>query len=257
MTKLTVHYANTIRLIFFCTGKGLMQTYWVEPVSASRKKKTSKSSTAFSGDERLQSSSQNLNSSESRNERLADWIEQVMERLIKNIVARRNAMKSKIRNIGVITSGEYFTLASSDRGTVLDEVREIVELPEFDPETLHNQEDPDSVTLGANVKKQLHSYVMSIASMYNHNPFHNFEHAAHVTMSVTKLLSRIVAPDEIIEKDYVSKHTRQKEEKHLASTLHDHTYGITSDPLTQFACVFSSLIHDADHPGKFNIKFMI
>jgi hypothetical protein len=33
----------------------------------------------------------------------------------------------------------------------------------------------------------------------------------------------------------------------MASTLHDHTYGITSDPLTQFACVFSALIHDADH----------
>merc|ERR1711933_183637 len=34
-----------------------------------------------------------------------------------------------------------------------------------------------------------------------------------------------------------------------AHQLHDHTYGITSDPLTQFACVFSSLIHDTDHPG--------
>lgn len=27
-----------------------------------------------------------------------------------------------------------------------------------------------------------------------------------------------------------------------AAMLHDHTYGITSDPLTQFACVFSALI---------------
>jgi hypothetical protein len=35
----------------------------------------------------------------------------------------------------------------------------------------------------------------------------------------------------------------------LASSLHDHTYGITSDPLTQFACVFSALIHDVDHTG--------
>ena len=34
-----------------------------------------------------------------------------------------------------------------------------------------------------------------------------------------------------------------------SSTLHDHTYGITSDPLTQFSCVLSALIHDADHPG--------
>lgn len=26
-------------------------------------------------------------------------------------------------------------------------------------------------------------------------------------------------------------------------------YGITSDPLTQFACIFSALIHDVDHVG--------
>jgi hypothetical protein len=29
----------------------------------------------------------------------------------------------------------------------------------------------------------------------------------------------------------------------------DNTYGITSDPLTQFSCVFSAVIHDIDHPG--------
>jgi hypothetical protein len=58
-----------------------------------------------------------------------------------------------------------------------------------------------------------------------------------VTMSVSKLLSRIVAPD-IDEKS-----------KDLAHSLHDHTYGITSDPLTQFAVVLSGLIHDVDHVG--------
>lgn len=56
-------------------------------------------------------------------------------------------------------------------------------------------------------------------------------------MSVTKLLSRIVAPKHL------------KESKPSAHSLHDHTYGITSDPLTQFACVFSALIHDVDHRG--------
>lgn len=56
---------------------------------------------------------------------------------------------------------------------------------------------------------------------------------SHVTQSTSKLLSRIVAVKHI---DEVEK-------------LHDHTYGITSDPLTQFAVVFSSLIHDVDHRG--------
>ena len=40
-----------------------------------------------------------------------------------------------------------------------------------------------------------------------------------------------------------------KERKKVAASLHDDTYGITSDPLTQFACAFSGLIHDVDHQG--------
>merc|ERR1712154_375756 len=38
--------------------------------------------------------------------------------------------------------------------------------------------------------------------------------------------------------------------------VHEHTYGITSDPLTQFACVFSALIHDVDHPGVPNVQLV-
>jgi hypothetical protein len=69
-------------------------------------------------------------------------------------------------------------------------------------------------------------------------------------MSVTKLLSRIVAPSDVLD-DY-----RDRVNKDLSSTLHDHTYGITSDPLTQFACVFSALIHDVDHPGVPNTQLV-
>jgi 3'5'-cyclic nucleotide phosphodiesterase len=58
-------------------------------------------------------------------------------------------------------------------------------------------------------------------------------------MSVTKLLSRIVAPNDSIN-DNSSDFTPMQL---------DHTYGIKSDPLTQFACVFSALIHDVDHDG--------
>lgn len=70
--------------------------------------------------------------------------------------------------------------------------------------------------------------------------FHNFPHANHVTMSVVKLLSRIVAPDV----------------EDMKGTLHDHTYGITSDPLTRFAVVLSALIHDVDHMGVPNAQLV-
>ena len=43
----------------------------------------------------------------------------------------------------------------------------------------------------------------------------------------------------------------------LAAKLHDHTYGITSDPLTHFACALSALIHDADHRGVPNSRLIV
>ena len=59
-------------------------------------------------------------------------------------------------------------------------------------------------------------------------------------MSANKLLNRIVIPEHV---DY------ERESNDIASDLHDYTFGITSDPLTQFAIVFSALVHDVDHTG--------
>jgi hypothetical protein len=58
-------------------------------------------------------------------------------------------------------------------------------------------------------------------------------------MSVSKLLSRIVAPDVPEDQDGDD----------IDAALHDYTYGITSDPLTHFAVVLAALIHDVDHRG--------
>ena len=78
--------------------------------------------------------------------------------------------------------------------------------------------------------------------MYRDNPFHNFEHASHVTMSVSKLLSRIVAAD-------VAPGEKSDGQTKILQNMHERTYGLTSDPLTQFAVAFSALIHDVDHRG--------
>lgn len=114
---------------------------------------------------------------------------------------------------------------------------------------------PRNVTINPEVEAQLRQYVTCCAHLYKKNAFHNFEHASHVAQSVTKLLSRIVAPDlghPVLEHapfEKKSNHRGVDDDVNFASTLHDHTYGITSDPLTQFACFFSALIHDADHSG--------
>ena len=62
-----------------------------------------------------------------------------------------------------------------------------------------------------------------------------------------KLTSRIVSPLESLSKQFGS------ERRLNASKLYDHTFGLTSDPLTLFACAFSALILSVDHPGVPNI----
>ena len=96
---------------------------------------------------------------------------------------------------------------------------------------------------------ELRAFVVAIAQTYHSNPFHNFDHASHVGMSVGKFLSRIVAADDVF--DNIEGHASS-----LESKKHDHTYGITSDPLTQFACIFSALIHDVDHQGVPNTQLV-
>jgi hypothetical protein len=71
--------------------------------------------------------------------------------------------------------------------------------------------------------------VTIIASMYHENPFHNFKHASNVCTNANKMLCSIVD---------------------------DETFQRTSDPLTQFAIVFSALIHDVDHAGITNMQLI-
>jgi len=211
-------------------GKGLMITYWAEPkgsLASSTCTNTSATKTSSSGHEdnfavpRLTS----------QTERLINWNIDVLERLLKKIVARRIVLNLRSTSVN--------WKKSSDTKIVLNEVKEVIKLPEYNAR--YSDINSESVTLKPEVRFQLREFVTAIALTYHENPFHNFPHASHVGMSVAKLLSRIVAPDIDLE------HHEQ---------LHDHTYGITSDPLTQFACVFSALIHDADHPGVPNSQLV-
>jgi hypothetical protein len=70
-------------------------------------------------------------------------------------------------------------------------------------------------------------------------------------MSVNKLLQRVVTPEIKMKRRSVQMgETAVK--KQIASDLHNFTFGITSDPTTQFAIVFGALIHDCDHYGVSN-----
>jgi hypothetical protein len=133
---------------------------------------------------------------------------------------------------------DIYNITNRGVSTVLEDVLEFVPLPEFDEDAV--QADVEQVKIDPQVKHQLMEYVSAVASMYRDNPFHNFEHASHVTMSVSKLMARIVSPENPI-------HEGKRYDPRLS--VDDRTYGITSDKLMQFAIVFAALIHDVDHRG--------
>ena len=179
-------------------------------------------------------------SSAVKHERHIDWITELCQVCIKKIVAMRRKSITPRERSSIVYHLE-------PNKTSLDEVAEVINLPSFDAKAASKVKGHKSIELDMVVVSQIREYVSTIASMYKNNPFHNFEHASHVTMSVTKLMSRIVAPSHLEEKMH---------SEAIAETLHDHTYGITSDPLTQFACTFSALIHDIDHRGVPNSQLV-
>jgi len=232
-------------------GKGTVQTYWL--VKAGHGGRGS----VGSGSSRDGKNELQLDNT-TKMTRLIDWQVDVFAKLLQKVICRREAQRKNKRGgsldrqlsrFGAYDGNGEGDFSLKNGRTCLDEVKEIIELPEFNAEAARNQQDPDGIVLDERVRAQLRGYIVAIAMMYQENAFHNFEHACHVTMSVTKLFYRIVMPkDDVINEGI--------EQSNIAATLHDHTYGITSDPLTQFAVVFSALIHDVDHTGVPNTKLV-
>jgi hypothetical protein len=88
-----------------------------------------------------------------------------------------NILNSSTPSYSTITSG------SNPR----NQVTEVIVMPHFDPKAARSHVDPESIELSVHVIAQLKSHVTAVACMYHdENPFHNYEHASHVTMSANK-----------------------------------------------------------------------
>jgi hypothetical protein len=139
-------------------------------------------------------------------------------------------------------------------------------LKRFDVKELEKRSDPSTIDLGDAVRSQLRDFMSQVATMCRGNHFRNFEHSSqvrhfrnfehssHVAASVRKLLSRNVSVD---CSDGGGGLQRQNSGEVDLVDLAGHSYGITSNPLTQFAVVFSAIIHDLDHPGVPNAQLVM
>jgi class 3 adenylate cyclase len=230
-------------------GKGKMQTYWFvagpTSIPSDGRLHTSSSMANLDCSETIEDTSSSLpprpkapKPKDPKLDRLIDWNVDLLGRLLKKVAAMRGEL-SLLRRRRTSNSAHSLTEGKEER-TILDEVKEVITLPRI---AAQYKKDPTFVTLSPEVQNQLQEFVSVIAHMYYQNHFHSFEHASHVTQSVSKLLSRVVSNNHMpVSTDY--------------KELHDYTYGITSDPLTQFAVAFSALIHDVEHPGVPNAQLV-
>jgi class 3 adenylate cyclase len=242
--------ADRVRL----KGKGCLQTYWLNP-----QLEDYDSIIGFrlfaSGDVSSDDISDSLEESEQRRERLIKWNVQTLHGLLETLSRYRSVIKSgPARTAGSfnrsIATANGSKSLDGEESIVIDEMTEIIVLPPFDPQ-IHIVDLISAPGLPSVVRDQLHVYVSDIASLYRDVPFHNFEHASHVIMSATKLMSRIVSPEGVDQLSYKGKDKRQHKVA-VAWQIHEMTYGLSSDALMQFSVVFSALIHDVDHTGLTN-----
>jgi hypothetical protein len=177
-------------------GKGEIQTFWLsiarEVKEASVAETDNQVSEAFLLEEREFEiiDDNEKKKSDEKTARLIDWNVDVLLRLLRQIVARRLSRQAQA-DASQVDESQFLETGH----LVIDEVKEVITLPRY--EAISRHFDPESVVLEDAVVEQLHAFVSNVAGMYHANAFHNFEHASHVTMSVTKLLSRIVAPSDI------------------------------------------------------------
>lgn len=110
-------------------------------------------------------------------ERLVKWNKEVLCRILKQIVARRESNDLPIK------AQVPLTFKKISKGG-LDEVSEIISLPGYQRNPNNKNVNPDKIDLGKQIDDQVMDLVMVIARTYHKNPFHNFKHATSVTMSV-------------------------------------------------------------------------
>jgi hypothetical protein len=171
--------------VVYAKGKGELQTYWLD-VGANSGSSTGRDSSSDAGteivteqmpDDELSGLFSSPHSAKTL--RLIDWNVDVLVRLLKQIVAHRTCVKWQPKGSRATIEARYLT---GERSMPLDEVQEIIVLPNFEASSAQNG-DVESIVLEATVIEQVRDYVSNVASMYRANPFHNFEHVSDLRLS--------------------------------------------------------------------------
>jgi class 3 adenylate cyclase len=231
-------------------GKGVMRTYWLQLPDRGQDSQTFMSHTSHSrgsfydsisdaGDSDVESDDEDSPDAQLFDigpspEFLVEWSVDVLLGLLRQVIAKREKSETVPKKSCSGLEAAFTPEASEDETKIVEEI------------------DASEVDVDPVVEAQLHTYVLMISAMYRDHAFHNFEHASHVMLSITKLMMRIATPD----LDAPPESTGSGDLNTKVSGLHDCSYGIASDPLLMFAVAFAALIHDVDHAGVPNTRLV-
>lgn len=177
-----------------------MSTYWLHITEPGKRSNSVHSGSGISSsddpfNETERSVMDTVTLSTGKISRLVDWNVDVLTRILKQVIAKNQIMHAPVE---ISLNAPGWARDVSDGKTVLDEVKETIALPPFDTKMVHLQEEADQIELEPEIKTQLREFVMNVAAMYHDNPFHNFEHASHVAMSVA-VSSRLAQRQKVSE----------------------------------------------------------
>jgi len=191
----------------------------------------------------------------SKERRLIEWMVETFMKSLKKIATHRAQNAAMYQQEELLDGKELSFPVLDPEAQIIEEIKEVIPIRQIEPRpsnasTIASLEPPtvfdanNQVTIPRVVERQLRDYITVVSLLYHNHAFHNFEHCAHVLMSVLKLLSRILESK------------LSASDSGLNESGDDHAYGITSDPLLEFACLFSALIHDVDHSGVTNAQLV-
>ena len=170
-------------------GKGEMQTFWMESKVSSgssthsgstnsddmvSKTETDEKKWEVAGlrpkrEELVDETDPTMNS---KVRRLVQWNADILARLLRQIIAYRKASRAASHLPGTTNRSSTTSHGVEASTMAINEVKEIIQLPEFDPIAARNQEDPECIAIDTVVIEQLKEFVMMIATMYRDNAFH-------------------------------------------------------------------------------------
>jgi hypothetical protein len=163
-------------------GKGTLQTYWLKCRSSrgdahSRSDESSEEPSISQVDQDLFDITHETEGTR-RKDRLIAWHTQILENLLKQVVARRKAEGNKTGSslqlsLSAATDHSRHSAPSGkfvdeNKTMPISEVKEVIVLPDFDRRVALRLRDADDIELSSETTQQLKRFVGAVCAMYKY-----------------------------------------------------------------------------------------